>query len=1210
MSKKLSSLLLKNNAVTLEKMEEAFQRQVIYGGRLGTTLLEMGVLDEETILNFLSESQSLPAADQSMFLDVEQEAVQLLSLEESRELSLLPIRRYKQDIKVLVTDPLSPELSLSLGNRMGYCLKQYLVLDFRFQHALKCFRGLKPGARVQQLIKRFPLEMKLSGDEKAPPPAESSGPVQIRRTPERLMSETDIDDLGSEVIIALSKSLEAASSETSTYVGSGGASSALGSITVNEDEPFAIPLPVEEESFDKADPVISPFGHRKRSVRNENSVQYRSQRGINQRPMAHTTKDNYFEDDKLGYGLTTNQFSEALEQSSERDEILALLMGYLKNFASRRALFLVSKQQFKGYVNSGFSTDDTEFKSQLFQIEPGTLIGDACQTGSFYLGTSNYPGLTEVMHFLSRVPGPDMGIFPIEIANKTALLVFMDNGEEPLDGENIPMVLLAVNHVSKALKQLILSKKSKQQANTNTAKPEYRVSSGSSKIPHIVTPSLSQEIRGPKSSHTLGAHLGLALKSSSERKGIEEIDTAIPESQEEQPATSQYSESELGLQEVDNDQTQISFGPRAGRAFEEPEEWKFSQGESEDKKDSTFQQAKDTIETVELNKVEQPQKKTKTQDQAPVPETTAAIEAPETKTELKYTDEEALSYLNSKKFKASKKFFKQLKNKKKISGQEETDITAQVQTHPETESPKAPEAEQKTAPKINPQKTVPQTAKKVGPPDWKSRIRKTTNKTNADGTSDFPSGGWTLPSDLPTKLPDSVANKVFQLDNKKIKKSPQSVLNKSDSAKKTSKQDDDLVELMMAATDSEEPKKQQTQAKHTKSVTQKPALQKGSPQRPGVTTKPVTKLTEEKTEKQSIITINTLEPLEIPKPDTLDKTIRKKVQRQTLDGRSKIMPLTNSTVMKIPNPSDQNQENKTTDRTRDSRKTKKHTVNLKSLAANLNHPNHAVVQSAMKNLLSFGPEALGAIMDFFPGNLKYDRYQLDMNNIPPVEQHSAILQTLVTMGPQVAPELYRIMGSPSVDKRFYATLLLSKIKGEGTIHALADRIFDRDVQVRTVAISLLCKLKRNPEFPDVLNRFRNLVADYDEVDERQQEMATVVLGKLRDEDCILSLIDLLKIKNKRIVQSAYKSLVQITLDDFGTKARKWKRWWKKHGSTNRHFWIVTALNHKKLHIRMMAQQELNQYRGLTLNYNPEAHKKIRIKAQEQLRQWLSTHGVI
>src|ERR1041384_5792122 len=62
MPSRLSSLLVRDGLVGVKRMEKAFQRQVIYGGSLDTILLEMGLVPEERLTQYLALASGLPPA--------------------------------------------------------------------------------------------------------------------------------------------------------------------------------------------------------------------------------------------------------------------------------------------------------------------------------------------------------------------------------------------------------------------------------------------------------------------------------------------------------------------------------------------------------------------------------------------------------------------------------------------------------------------------------------------------------------------------------------------------------------------------------------------------------------------------------------------------------------------------------------------------------------------------------------------------------------------------------------------------------------------------------------------------------------------------------------------------------------------------------------------------------------------------------------------
>ena len=61
MNTKLGQLLIEGSLITVEQLNNALEEQAKNGGRLGTTLINMGVINEEQLINFLSKQYDAPA---------------------------------------------------------------------------------------------------------------------------------------------------------------------------------------------------------------------------------------------------------------------------------------------------------------------------------------------------------------------------------------------------------------------------------------------------------------------------------------------------------------------------------------------------------------------------------------------------------------------------------------------------------------------------------------------------------------------------------------------------------------------------------------------------------------------------------------------------------------------------------------------------------------------------------------------------------------------------------------------------------------------------------------------------------------------------------------------------------------------------------------------------------------------------------------------
>ncbi|MHB8878475.1 MAG: hypothetical protein ACYC8T_32665, partial [Myxococcaceae bacterium] len=62
MAEKLGALLVRKGLISPKQLEEVLTVQMIYGGRMGTNLVELGYLDLETLGAALGEQRHYPVA--------------------------------------------------------------------------------------------------------------------------------------------------------------------------------------------------------------------------------------------------------------------------------------------------------------------------------------------------------------------------------------------------------------------------------------------------------------------------------------------------------------------------------------------------------------------------------------------------------------------------------------------------------------------------------------------------------------------------------------------------------------------------------------------------------------------------------------------------------------------------------------------------------------------------------------------------------------------------------------------------------------------------------------------------------------------------------------------------------------------------------------------------------------------------------------------
>src|SRR5882762_1335451 len=106
MPSRLSSLLVRDGLVGVKRMEKAFQRQVIYGGSLDTILLEMNLVPEERLTQYLALASGLPPAARDEGAEIQASAIAVVPRDVSEQFRAVPLALDGEALRLLVCSPL------------------------------------------------------------------------------------------------------------------------------------------------------------------------------------------------------------------------------------------------------------------------------------------------------------------------------------------------------------------------------------------------------------------------------------------------------------------------------------------------------------------------------------------------------------------------------------------------------------------------------------------------------------------------------------------------------------------------------------------------------------------------------------------------------------------------------------------------------------------------------------------------------------------------------------------------------------------------------------------------------------------------------------------------------------------------------------------------------------------------------------------------
>jgi hypothetical protein len=158
MPSRLSSLLVRDGLVGVKRMEKAFQRQVIYGGSLDTILLEMSLVPEERLTQYLALASGLPPAARDEGEHIEDAALALITAEIAAQFRAVPLSIDGDALRVLVCSPLEISELEDLADLLDRPLQPLITPEYRWHLVYSSAYRVEAPARFSTLARGIDTE--------------------------------------------------------------------------------------------------------------------------------------------------------------------------------------------------------------------------------------------------------------------------------------------------------------------------------------------------------------------------------------------------------------------------------------------------------------------------------------------------------------------------------------------------------------------------------------------------------------------------------------------------------------------------------------------------------------------------------------------------------------------------------------------------------------------------------------------------------------------------------------------------------------------------------------------------------------------------------------------------------------------------------------------------------------------------------------------
>ncbi len=182
MARKLGEVLQEQGLITGEQLDEALKTQVIYGGRLGTLLVQRGFLRIDDLGRCLSIQHGLPHAEKEPLEAVTNAARAVISREQAARYNIVPMAVEGSTLHLAMADPIR-SVAGELSYELGLDIRRYVSPELRIKYYLERYYGISRSSKFLRQPEGFRVEKPSDGLASVEPPRPRRGTgAEERRT--------------------------------------------------------------------------------------------------------------------------------------------------------------------------------------------------------------------------------------------------------------------------------------------------------------------------------------------------------------------------------------------------------------------------------------------------------------------------------------------------------------------------------------------------------------------------------------------------------------------------------------------------------------------------------------------------------------------------------------------------------------------------------------------------------------------------------------------------------------------------------------------------------------------------------------------------------------------------------------------------------------------------------------------------------------------
>jgi len=420
---RLGELLLEERLITPEALEEALESQVVHGGRLGTNLVELGLVQEQDLARVLGRQHNVASASGEMVPDPR--ALELVDLNDADEKDYLPMRMDATRMSVAVLNPHDIGTLDALAFKTGKRVVPVVIPEFRMNQLqrryCKAFRAMR--AIDMNVIR--PTRKQQEQEKAAEKVAD-------------LMSEEEFQSLYAQALTGGAAEPEQVLDLVEAVVEEEPAP------VVQGYEPEVLP-PVHEEPVVEGTPIVVPAPV-------PEVVLPRVARPRVAVPVAPEPPST---------PLTFAEAQAELSRSSDREQVATTVLRFAVGKWRRSLLLSVQGSLVTGWRGMGKGVREAAVKRIGIGLQGPSTFRLVRDTRSHYVGPVKRDAASGLFYKLLGGDYPTTAvILPLLVRGKLVHLLYVDNGPGQLTPPDVGELLILSQSVGRSYEAMIRQRKS------------------------------------------------------------------------------------------------------------------------------------------------------------------------------------------------------------------------------------------------------------------------------------------------------------------------------------------------------------------------------------------------------------------------------------------------------------------------------------------------------------------------------------------------------------------------------------------------------------------------------------------------------------------------------------------------------------------------------------------------------------------------------